>query len=82
MFTFDKFRSYFMGTNVIRYVDHAANKYHIAKKDAKLRLIIWVSLLHIFDLEIRDKKGVENLVADHLLILPNEVQQKGITTIT
>jgi hypothetical protein len=37
----------------------------LTKKDAKPRLIQWI-LLQEFDMEIRDKKGVGNSVADHL----------------
>ncbi|RVW11815.1 Transposon Tf2-11 polyprotein [Vitis vinifera] len=40
--------------------------YLLTKQDAKARLIRWILLLQEFNLQIRDKKGVENVVADHL----------------
>ncbi|XP_076953886.1 uncharacterized protein LOC143628101 [Bidens hawaiensis] len=36
------------------------------KKDAKPRLIRWIILLSEFDIEIKDKRGAENVAADHL----------------
>jgi hypothetical protein len=66
VFAFEKFRSYIVNSKVIVCTDHAAIKYLLAKKDAKPRLIHWILLLQEFDVEIRDKKGVENVVANHL----------------
>lgn len=69
VFALDKFRSYLVGSLVIVFTDHASLKYLLTKQDVKPRLIQWILLLQEFNLEIRDKKGVENVVADHLSCL-------------
>ncbi|GJY79779.1 hypothetical protein Tco_0485580 [Tanacetum coccineum] len=55
----------------------------MAKQDAKSRLLRWILLLQEFNLEIRDKKGAENVAADHLSRLENphknELEKQHIT---
>nr|GEV95406.1 reverse transcriptase domain-containing protein [Tanacetum cinerariifolium] len=71
VYAFEKFRPYLVLSKSIVYTDHSALKYLLSKKDAKLRLLWWVLLLQEFDIAIRDKKGSENLAADHLSRLEN-----------
>ncbi|GJS00743.1 reverse transcriptase domain-containing protein [Tanacetum coccineum] len=71
VYAFEKFRPYLVLSKSIVYTDHSALKYLMNKQDAKPRLLRWVLLLQEFDITIRDKKGSENLVADHLSRLEN-----------
>ena len=66
VYALDKFCAYLVGFDIVIFTDHSTLKYLLTKQNAKARLIRWVFLLQGFNLQIRDKKGVENVVADHL----------------
>uniref|UniRef100_A0A2N9HU83 Integrase catalytic domain-containing protein n=1 Tax=Fagus sylvatica TaxID=28930 RepID=A0A2N9HU83_FAGSY len=53
--------------------------YLLSKNDAKARLIRWILLLQKFNIEIKDKKGMENVVADHLSRLTFEEVKEEIS---
>ncbi|GJR90260.1 reverse transcriptase domain-containing protein [Tanacetum coccineum] len=76
VFAFDKFCQYLVLSKTIVFTDHSALRYLFTKQDAKPRLIRWILLLLEFDIEIRDKKGAENLAADHLSLLENPNLEK------
>ena len=75
VYSCDKVRSYILGSRVILYTNHATIRYLMMKKDVKPRLIRWVLLLQEFNMEIKDKKGSKNVVADHISCLESD---KGI----
>jgi hypothetical protein len=66
VFACDKFRSYLIGSPIVVFSDHAALKYLLSKKDFKVRLVRWIFLLQEFDITIKDKKDIENVIADHV----------------
>ena len=76
VFACEEFGPYILGSYVIIHTDHAAIKYLIAKKDTKPKLIRWVLLLQDFDLKIKDKKGKDNVIADHLSRLEKPTEEE------
>ena len=82
VFACEKFRPYILGSHIIVHTDHAAIKYLMLKNEAKPRLIRWMLLLQEFDMEIKDKRGCDNVIADHLSRVERnkaEEEEAGLT---
>ena len=78
VFALERFRSYIVGSPVTIFMDHAALKYLLSKQDTKPRLTRWILLCQEFNLTIKDKEGVKNVVAEHLSRLVPATTSEGL----
>ena len=78
VFALEKFGSYIVGSHVTIFTDPATLKYLLSKQDTKPRLTRWILLCQELNLTTKDKKGVENVVADHLSRLVQESIYHGL----
>ncbi|OMO69026.1 hypothetical protein CCACVL1_19690 [Corchorus capsularis] len=74
VFALEKFRPYILGSKMIIYSDHATLRYLMSKKESKDMLMLFQE----FDIEIKDKKGAENVVADHLSRIEGKEEETAI----
>ncbi|GKB51710.1 reverse transcriptase domain-containing protein [Tanacetum coccineum] len=65
-------RSYLILSKTIVHTDHSDLRHLFKKQDAKPRLIRWILFLQEFNIEIKDRKGTENVAADHLSRIEND----------
>ena len=78
VFALEKFRSYIVGSPITIFIDHATLKYLLSKQDTKPRLTRWILLCQEFNLTIKDKKRVKNMVANHLSRLVSKTTSEGL----
>lgn len=72
VFILEKFCSYIISSEVVVFTDHVSLRYLMTKKESKPQLLRWIMLLQEFNLQIKDQRGSENSIADHLSRLMRE----------
>ncbi|RVW89164.1 Retrovirus-related Pol polyprotein from transposon opus [Vitis vinifera] len=66
VFALDKFRAYLVGSSIVVFTDHSCFEVLANQARCQGKIDKMDPFAQEFNLQIRDKKGVENVVADHL----------------
>ncbi|XP_049405201.1 uncharacterized protein LOC125868635 [Solanum stenotomum] len=81
VYAFENFWAYLLGIKVVVHTDHTTLPYLMAKKDVKPGLIMWVLLLQEFVFEVKDRRGFQNRVVDHLSRLEGKENEELVVEI-
>lgn len=69
-----KFRPYIEGQKFVVVTDHASLQWLMRQRDLSGRLAKWALKLQGYSFSIKHRKSTENVVADSLSRIPNEVR--------
>ena len=78
IFAVKKFRHYLLATKFVFFTDHQALLYLVNKPCNTGHIVRWFLILLEFDFTVIAKKGITHQRADHLSILTNGEEPKGI----
>jgi hypothetical protein len=78
IYPINKFQHYIVGYPLFMHVNHSTNIYFMNKLVLNHQIIIWLLLLHEFDLTTLDNPGKKNVLANIISKFTNSTNQESL----